>query len=258
MPRFAANLSTLFTEHAFIDRFAAAAAAGFKAVEIQFPYAFEHTEISEALSRNELELVLHNLPPGNLETGDRGLACLPDRVDEYRAATAQALDYAGALNCPRLNGLVGVPPIDVDPGLVKRTLITNLRETAEASAAAGITLLIEPVNDRDNPGYLLNRSADALAVIEAVGADNLGLQFDCYHMQIMEGDLARSLKTHLDRIGHIQIADNPGRHEPGTGEINYDFLFGWLDDLGYTGWVGVEYHPLTTTAAGLGWIDSYI
>ncbi len=258
MPRFAANLSTLFTEHAFIDRFAAAAAAGFKAVEIQFPYAFEHTEIAEALSRNELELVQHNLPPGNLETGDRGLACLPDRVDEYRAAAAQALDYAGALNCPRLNSLVGVPPIDVDPGLVKRTLITNLRETAEASAAAGITLLIEPVNDRDNPGYLLNRSADALAVIEAVGADNLRLQFDCYHMQIMEGDLARSLKTHVDRIGHIQIADNPGRHEPGTGEINYDFLFRWLDDLGYTGWVGVEYHPLTTTAGGLGWIDSYL
>ena len=258
MPRFAANLSTLFTEHPFMERFAAAAAAGFTAVEIQFPYAFPTAEIAAALRRNGLELVLHNLPAGHLEAGDRGLACLPGRIDEYRAAAMRALDYARALDCPRLNGLVGAPPGDADPGLVRRTLIANLRETAAALADAGIDLLIEPVNDRDNPGYLLTRSADALAVIDAVGADNLRLQFDCYHMQIMEGDLARSLEAHVDRIGHIQIADNPGRHEPGSGEINYPFLFRRLDELGYGGWIGVEYHPLTTTAEGLGWIEPYL
>ena len=258
MPRFAANLSTLFTEHPFMERFAAAAAAGFTAVEIQFPYAFPAAEIATALRRNGLELVLHNLPAGNLEEGDRGLACLPGRTDEYRAAAMRALDYARALDCPRLNGLVGAPPGDADPGLVRRTLIANLRETAAALADAGITLLVEPVNDRDNPGYLLTRSADALAVIDAVGADNLRLQFDCYHMQIMEGDLARSLAAHVDRIGHIQIADNPGRHEPGSGKINYPFLFRRLDELGYGGWIGVEYHPRTTTAEGLGWIEPYL
>ena len=258
MPRFAANLSTLFTEHPFMERFAAAAAAGFTAVEIQFPYAFPAAEIAAALRRSGLELVLHNLPAGHLEAGDRGLACLPGRIDEYRAAAMRALDYARALDCPRLNGLVGAPPGDADPELVRRTLIANLRESAAALGNAGITLLVEPVNDRDNPGYLLTRSADALAVIDAVGADNLRLQFDCYHMQIMEGDLARSLEAHIDRIGHIQIADNPGRHEPGSGEINYAFLFRRLDELGYAGWIGVEYHPLTTTAEGLGWIEPYL
>ena len=258
MPRFAANLSTLFTEHPFAERFAAAAAAGAEAVEIQFPYRFEAELIADALREHGLELVLHNLPPGKIEAGDRGLACLPDRVDEFRQAVAAALDYARALGCPRLNSLVGVPPVGANEELVHATLIANIRYLAEAAADADITVMIEPVNDYDNPGYLLNRSADALAVIDDAGADNVALQYDCYHMQIMEGDLARTLKANLGRIGQVQIADTPGRHEPGTGEINYDFIFGWLDDIGYTGWVGVEYHPLTTTVGGLAWIEPYL
>ena len=258
MPRFAANLSTLFTEHAFADRFKAAADAGFKAVEVQFPYAIEKELIAEALQANELELVLHNLPPGDLFAGDRGLTCMPDRVEEFRKAVSKALDYATALRCPRLNSLIGVPPDSADGKLVHSTLIANLRYAAEALAESERTLLVEPVNHYDNPGYLLNRSADALAVIEEVGADNVALQFDCYHMQIMEGDLARTLKENIDRIGHIQIADNPGRHEPGTGEINFDFLFSWLDEIGYANWIGVEYHPLTTTVDGLSWIEPYL
>ena len=258
MPRFAANLSTLFTEFEFLDRIAAAAGEGFTAVEIQFPYAHDKSLIAKALSAHGLELVLHNLPPGNPSRGDRGLTCLPDRVDEYRQAVVTAIDYAIALHCPRLNSLIGVPPTAADAALVHQTMIDNLRYAAAALAEAGLTLLIEPVNHYDNPGYLLTRSADALAVIEAVGADNVALQFDCYHMQMMEGDLARSLQSQLDRIGHIQIADNPGRHEPGTGEINYSFLFDWLDDIGYTNWVGVEYHPLATTIEGLGWLRPYL
>ncbi|MDA0262185.1 MAG: hydroxypyruvate isomerase [Proteobacteria bacterium] len=258
MPRFAANLSTLFTEYAFFDRFAAAAEAGFAAVEIQFPYAFEKEQIASELTSNDLELVLHNLPPGNIAAGDRGLTCLPDRIDEFRHAVTTAIDYATALHCPRLNSLIGVPPEGCDGALVHETLINNLRFAANALATAGLHMTIEPVNHFDNPGYLLNRSAEAVAVIEEVGAANLTLQFDCYHMQMMEGDLARSLKTHLNRIGHIQIADNPGRHEPGTGEINYAFLFGWLDEIGYGNWVGVEYHPRTNTADGLAWIRPWL
>ena len=258
MPRFAANLSTLFVEFEFLDRFEVAAEAGFKAVEIQFPYDYDKDRITEALAANNLELVLHNLPSGNLEAGELGLTCLPGRRNAYRDSVETAINFAGALGCPRLNSLIGVPGQDVDLDAVEQTLIANLRHAAAALKKAGLTLLIEPVNDRDNPGYLLNRSAAALAVIEAVGADNLYLQFDCYHMQIMEGDLARSLRVNAGRIGHIQIADNPGRHEPGTGEINYPFLFSHLDDIGYSGWVGVEYHPLTTTLEGLGWIKPYL
>ena len=258
MPRFAANLSTLFTERDFLDRFAAAADEGFKAVEIQFPYAFDKTQIADALATNNLTLVLHNLPPGDVQAGDRGLTCLPDRVDEYRQAVATAIDYAVTLKCPRLDSLIGVAPTDADTKIVHETMIANLRFAAAALAEVDRFLVIEPVNQFDNPGYLLTRSSEALAVIEEVGADNLKLQFDCYRMQIMEGDLARSLHTHLDHIGHIQIADNPRRHEPGTGEINYEFLFDWLDDIGYAGWVGVEYHPLTTTIEGLRWIRRYL
>jgi hydroxypyruvate isomerase len=258
MPRFAANLSTLFTEFEFLDRFAAAAGEGFTAIEIQFPYAFDKTAIAEALAAHGLELVLHNLPPGEVQRGDRGLTCLPGRIDEYHQAVTAAIEYASVLDCPRLNSLIGVPPAEVDAAVVHETMIDNLRYAAAALAEAGLSLVIEPVNDRDNPGYLLTRSRDALAVIEEVGADNLALQFDCYHMQIMEGDLARTLRAHIDRIGHIQIADNPGRHEPGTGEINYPFLFDWLDDIGYVNWIGVEYRPLATTIEGLSWIRPYL
>ena len=253
MPRFAANLTMLFTEVPFLDRFERAARAGFPAVEFLFPYAFPAEEIRRRLDAHGLALVLHNLPAGDWDAGERGIACLPDRVDEFRTGVATAIGYAKALSVTQLNCLAGKAPTGADPALLQRTLVDNLRFAATALREAGIRLLLEPINTVDIPGFFVNRSAQALVLIDEVGADNLFLQYDLYHAQRMEGELAATLEKHLARIAHVQLADNPGRHEPGTGEINYPFLFAHLDRIGYSGWIGCEYKPATTTEAGLHW-----
>ncbi len=258
MPRFAANLTMLFTEMPPLQRFAAAAAAGFEAVEFLFPYEFEVSRIADALSAHRLQLVLHNLPAGDWAAGERGIACHPSRVGEFRAGVARAIEYATALRCPRVNCLAGIAPPGESLELVLSTLVENLRFAAGALQRAGIELLLEPVNSRDVPGFFVSRTDQALAVLDTVGADNLRLQFDVYHAQVMEGDLARTIEARLGRIGHLQVADNPGRHEPGTGEINYPYLFTRLDELGYAGWVGCEYKPAAATEAGLGWLSPYL
>jgi hydroxypyruvate isomerase len=256
MPRFAANLSYLFTEVPFLQRFAAARAAGFAAVEFHFPYDFAPAEIAEVAQAAGVEVVLFNLPAGDWAGGERGIACHPARRDEFRAGVARAVDYARALDCPRMNCLAGIAPAGVSDETARATLVDNLRFAAAALAEAGLTLLVEPINTRDIPGFFVNTSRQALALIAAVAAPNLRLQYDIYHAQIMEGDLARTLAEQLPRIGHVQIADNPGRHEPGSGEINSPFLFGHLDRLGYEGWIGCEYAPAIDTAASLGWLRS--
>jgi hydroxypyruvate isomerase len=256
MPRFAANLSMLFTEAPLIERFERAARAGFAAVEIQFPYDVPAEELQAALLRNKLSLVLFNLPAGDWAAGERGIACHPDRVDEFRQGIDAALAYAAALGVPQLNCLAGIRPAQVPADTARHVLAGNLRHAALRLKAHGLKLLIEPINTHDIPGFFLHGTRQALDLIAEVGADNLFLQYDVYHMQRMEGDLAHTLAAHLEKIAHIQIADNPGRHEPGTGEINFDFLFAHLDRIGYKGWVGCEYKPAATTEAGLGWLKS--
>jgi hydroxypyruvate isomerase len=253
MPKFSANLSMLFTELPFLDRFEAAARADFEAVEFLFPYAFDAKDIRERLDDNGLQLVLHNLPAGNWDAGERGIACDPARTEEFSAGIAKAIAYAQALGVPRLNCLAGKAPAGVAPEALRDTFVSNLSRAATAFKAAGLNLLIEPINNFDIPGFYLNRTEQALSILDAVGADNAFVQYDIYHAQRMEGELAATVQKHLHRIGHIQLADNPGRNEPGTGEINYPFLFAHLDRIGYTGWIGCEYKPATTTEAGLGW-----
>ena len=253
MPKFAANLTMLFSELPFLERFAAAKAAGFVGVEYLFPYEFEKAELREQLQRHGLTQVLHNLPAGNWAAGERGIAILPDRVEEFRDGVTRAVDYARALECRQLNCLVGIAPGDCDVFELKQVLVGNLRFAADALAKERIRLLVEPINTLDIPGFFLNRTEQAAQIISEVGSSNLFIQYDIYHMQIMEGDIARSLNKHLSRIAHVQLADNPGRNEPGTGEINYPFLFRHLDVLGYGGWIGCEYKPRTTTVDGLGW-----
>lgn len=254
MPRFAANLTMLFNEVPFLDRFEKAAQAGFTAVEFLFPYAFDAAEIRQRLDAHGLTLVLHNLPAGNWEAGERGIACHPDRVDEFRAGVATAITYARALGVAQLNCLAGKAPAGVADEVLRRTFVENLRFAASALNEAGLRLLIEPINTYDIPGFYLNRTAQALAILDEVGADNAFVQYDIYHAQRTEGELAATMQKHLARIGHVQLADNPGRNEPGTGEINYPFLFAHLDRIGYGGWIGCEYKPAATTEAGLGWI----
>lgn len=258
MPKFAANLTMMFNEVDFLDRFDAAAMAGFKGVEYLFPYDFDKDRLAERLQKNGLAQVLHNLPAGDWQKGERGIACYPDRTGEFRDGVGKAIDYAKALGCPQLNCLAGAAPEGAAAEKLRNTFIDNLKFAAGALKAAGIRLLIEPINTRDIPGFFLNRTAQALDVIEDVGSDNLFVQYDIYHMQVMEGDLARTIEENLPRIRHIQLADNPGRHEPGSGEINYAFLFAHIDRIGYDGWIGCEYKPATTTAAGLGWIRPYL
>ena len=258
MPRFAANLTMLFNEVDFLDRFAAAASAGFKGVEYLFPYAYPKDELAERLRAHDLVQALHNLPCGDWDAGDRGIACHPDRTGEFQDGVGQAIDYAAALGCTRLNCLAGIAPAGAAPDRLRETFVANLRFAAAALAEAAITLVTEPINTRDIPGFYLCRSDQALAIIDEVGAPNLALQYDVYHMQIMEGDLAPTIERHLDRIAHVQIADTPGRHEPGTGEINYPFLFDHLDRLGYEGWIGCEYKPAAGTTDGLGWVKPYL
>jgi len=255
MPRFAANLTMMFTEVPFLDRFEPAAQAGFKAVEFLFPYAFEAGEIQRRLADNGLKLVLHNLPAGDWDAGERGIACHPDRVDEFRAGVGRAIAYAQALGVRQLNCLAGKAPAGVSDELLRSTFVDNLRFAAHALKATGLKLLIEPINTFDIPGFYLNRTAQAADILAEVGADNAFIQYDIYHAQRMEGELAATLQKHLPRIGHVQLADNPGRNEPGTGEIHYPFLFVHLDRIGYDGWVGCEYKPASTTQAGLGWLQ---
>jgi hydroxypyruvate isomerase len=258
MPKFAANLTMLFNEVNFLDRFEAAARAGFRGVEYLFPYDFDAEELREKLESNGLCQVLHNLPAGDWAAGDRGNACAPDRVGEFRDGVGRAIEYATALGCSQVNCLAGIAPTDVSPGELFETLVANLAWAAAELGKADIRLLIEPINTRDIPGFFLWNTARARSIIEQVGAQNLGLQYDIYHMQIMEGDLARTIEGNLDVIRHLQLADNPGRHEPGTGEIDYPFLFSHLDGIGYDGWIGCEYTPLTTTEEGLDWVRPYL
>jgi len=253
MPRFAANLTMLFTEHPFLERFERAAAAGFKAVEFLFPYAHTAQEIKERLDAHGLQLVLHNLPAGDWEAGERGIACHPDRVQEFRAGVHRAIAYAQALGVTQLNCLAGKAPAGVDEAVLRRTFIDNLRHAAAELGRAGLRLLIEPINTFDIPGFYLTGTAQALSILDEVGADNAFVQYDIYHAQRMEGELAATMQKQLLRIGHIQLADNPGRNEPGTGEINYPFLSAHLDRIGYSGWIGCEYKPAAGTEAGLGW-----
>ncbi|WP_321805524.1 hydroxypyruvate isomerase [Burkholderia sp. BCC1993] len=256
MPKFAANLTMLFNEVPFLDRFKAAADAGFDAVEFLFPYPYAKEELAERLETYRLRLVLHNLPAGNWDQGERGIACLPDRVGEFQEGVGRAIEYAKALKVPQLNCLVGIPSASTARDKTFVTIVDNLRFAADALKREGIRLLVEPCNSFDIPGFALNRSSEGLDVIRAVGSDNLFLQYDIYHMQRMEGELAATIERNLASIGHVQLADNPGRNEPGTGEINYAFLFALLDRLGYAGYVGCEYKPRTATTEGLGWLQS--
>ena len=254
MPKFAANLTMLFGEQPFLDRFAAAKAAGFSGVEYLFPYDFDKAELREQLHLHGLTQVLHNLPAGNWAAGERGIAILPDRVEEFRDGVARAINYARALDCRQLNCLAGIAPDGAAVFDLHEVLVGNLRFAADALCKAGIKLLIEPINTIDIPGFFLNKTEQALQLIADVRSSNLFVQYDIYHMQIMEGDIARSLQNHLPRIAHVQLADNPGRNEPGTGEINYPWLFQHIDALGWKGHIGCEYKPRTTTTEGLGWI----
>ncbi|MBP2228791.1 hydroxypyruvate isomerase [Azospirillum agricola] len=257
MVQFAANLTMLYNEHAFLDRFAAAADAGFRGVEYLFPYDFPADALAEKLRRHGLTQVLHNLPAGNWGAGDRGIGILPERAAEFRDGVAKAIDYAGTLGCKQINCLAGILPTGACSDKARDQFVENLAYAADALAGAGIRLLIEPINTRDIPGFFLKRTKQALDIIDRVGSGNLFLQYDIYHMQIMEGDLARTIEANLARIAHVQLADNPGRNEPGTGEINYPFLFKHLDAVGYGGWVGCEYKPKTVTGDGLGWFAPY-
>ncbi|HSE00320.1 MAG TPA: hydroxypyruvate isomerase [Burkholderiales bacterium] len=258
MPQFCANLTMLWNELAFMERFAAAAKAGFTGVEYLFPYEHDKNQLAAELKKHGLTQVLHNLPAGDWAKGERGIGCHPARAKEFQDGVAKAIEYATALGCKQVNCLAGIRPRGTDPNDARETFIRNLQYAAPRLKDAGIKLLIEPVNTRDIPGFFLCYSKQALDIITAVGSDNLFLQFDLYHAQVMEGDLARSIEANLKLIPHMQLADNPGRNEPGTGEINYPFLFAHMDRLGYSGWVGCEYKPKTTTDAGLGWIKPHL
>ncbi len=257
MPRFAANISLMFTEVPFLERFAAAAGAGFPAVEFLFPYDFEAPVIAERLRATKLENALFNFPPGDLAAGDRGMACLPGREMEFRASLETALRYADVLGTRRLHCMAGIVPAGAGRDIYASTLIQNLGYAAAKAGQHGVTLLLEPLNTRDVPSYFYSTQADAHAICQAVAAPNVKMQMDCYHMQIMEGDLEIKLRRYLPDCGHIQIAGVPRRDEPDRGEVNYDYIFGLLDELGYTGWVGCEYRPSGKTTDGLGWLTPY-
>jgi hydroxypyruvate isomerase len=257
MPRFAANLSMMFNEVPFLDRFAAARGAGFEAVEFLFPYEWPAAEIAKRLKDNGLQLVLFNAPPGDWGAGERGMACHPGRREEFRDGILRALDYAAELGCARLHVMAGLVPAGVAQGTLTCTYAINLAWAAEQAIARGVKCLIEPINQRDMPGYALTGTSNAVQVIEAVGPERLGLQFDLYHTQVTEGDLVPRMRALLPYIAHMQVADTPGRHEPGTGEINWPFVFAAIDDAGYRGWIGCEYRPKGETEAGLGWLAPY-
>ena len=258
MLRFSANLTMMFNEVEFPDRFGKAAAAGFKAVEYMFPYPYEKDALAEKLRAFGLEQVLINLPAGNWEVGERGIALRPDRVGEFKDGVGLAASYAKALGCTRVNCLVGLTPRDVPVEAARQTLAANLRFAAGALAAEGIMLLVETINTRDMPGFYLSTTHDFLALVKEVGHPNVYYQYDVYHMQVMEGRLTETIRSNIDRIGHIQVADEPGRHEPGTGEINYPNLFRFIEEAGYKGFIGSEYRPAGRTEDGLGWVREYL
>ncbi|SOY43935.1 2-oxo-tetronate isomerase [Cupriavidus taiwanensis] len=258
MPRFAANLSMMYNEHAFLDRFAAAAADGFQAVEYLFPYEHPAVELRARLDANGLTQALFNAPPGDWAAGERGLASLPGREAEFRDAVGRALEYAGVIGNDRVHVMAGLVPADADRARYRATYLENVAYAAKAAAAQGVTIVLEPINTRDMPGYFLNRQDDAQAICKEVGAANLKVQFDCYHCQIVEGDIAMKLRRDMAGIGHIQIAGVPERHEPDLGELNYPYLFDLIDSLGYTGWIGCEYRPRAGTSEGLGWLKPYL
>jgi len=257
VPKFSANLSFLYPDLPFLDRFAAAAADGFRAVEFAVPYVAEAATLAALNAEHGLEQALFNLPAGDWEGGERGIACHPGRVEEFRAGVEVALRYADVLACHKVNCLAGIVPQDVPAELLESTFVANLAYAAPRFAAAGVQLLIEPINPRDIPGFYLTTARHAERLLDAVGSDNLKIQYDIYHQQITAGDLVPTYERLRHRIGHIQIADTPGRHEPGTGEINYGFVLTELDRLGYDGWVGCEYRPLARTSAGLSWMAAF-
>jgi hydroxypyruvate isomerase len=254
MPKFAANLTMMFNEVPFPQRFAAAAKAGFEAVEFLFPYDHAPQDVAQWLKESGLTNALFNMPPGDWAGGERGLASLPGREQEFRDGVARALEYAQALGTKRLHAMAGLVPAGASREQHREVFISNLRYAARELGRHGITLLIEPINPRDMPGYFLNSQADAHAICAAVGEPNLKVQLDFYHAQIVEGDLAMGLRKHFAGVGHVQIASVPERHEPDDGEVNYGYLFRLLDELGYDGWVGCEYRPRGRTEDGLGWM----
>ncbi|MDN0073951.1 hydroxypyruvate isomerase [Crenobacter sp. SG2303] len=258
MPKFAANLTMLFNEVDFVSRFEAASKAGFTGVEYLFPYDFDKNLLAEQLDKFKLKQVLHNLPAGNWAGGERGIACLPDRVGEFQDGVGRAIEYAKALGCEQVNVLAGITPQGVDADKVRDTFVSNIKFAADKLKAEGIKLLIEAINTFDIPGFYVSGTKQTLDLIAASGSDNIFYQYDIYHMQRMEGELANTIKANLPKIAHLQLADNPGRFEPGTGEINYPFLFSFLDEIGYTGWIGCEYKPKAGTVEGLGWVKPYL
>lgn len=258
MPRLAANLTMLFTEVPFLERFGRAARAGFKGVEILFPYDHSPEAVAEAANRHGLEIALFNLPPGDWAAGERGFAALPGREAEFEASLEAALPYAKALGARRIHVMAGIPPEDADPRACRETFVRNLRRAAAVFAPHGVDALIEPINRRDVPGVFLERQDDAMALLDDIGAPNTGLQMDFYHCQIVQGDLTVTLRRNFARIRHIQISAVPERHEPDTGEINYGHVLAELDRLGYGGWVGCEYRPAGITEDGLGWARPYL
>jgi hydroxypyruvate isomerase len=257
MPRFAANISTMFTDRPFLERIPAAADAGFKAVECQFPYEAKADEIRRSLDEAGLEMVLLNTPPGDFAAGERGLAGLPGREAGFRTALERALDYARTLRCRQIHVMAGVQPKEVDRAACLEVYEANLRHAAKMLSASGTLALIEPINTRDIPGYLVNTPAEAARIIDEIGSPNLKLQFDFYHAQIMAGDLAKSFERFLPQVAHVQIASVPERQEPDRGEVNFPYLFDLLDRVGFSGWVGCEYFPAGRTEDGLGWALRY-
>jgi hydroxypyruvate isomerase len=258
MPRFSANLTMQFNEVDFLGRFGRAAKAGFKGVEYLFPYAWSKEQLVDELGRHGLQQVLHNVPAGDWQAGERGIACLPGREGEFQDGVGKAIEYAKALKCPRLNCLVGKTPSGVPAEKIRQALVNNLRFAAAAIEKEEIRFLIESLNDRDVPGFYLVHTWEALQLMKEVNHPNLWLQYDIYHMQIMEGNLTKTIQENLGRIAHIQVADIPGRHEPGTGEINFINLFRSIDEMGYDGWIGCEYTPAGKTEDGLQWIQPYL
>jgi len=265
MPRFAANLSTLYNDVAFLERFGAAAQDGFRAVEYLFPYDYPAAELAALLTKHGLQQVLFNAPPGNWDAGERGLACLPGREDEFRASLVQAIDYARTLACPRIHVMAGLVPADLDLARARATYVANLREAASLAAPHGIDILIEAINERDMPGFFLNRQHQSHSLLAEIKATNVKAQLDLYHCQISEGDLTMRIRRDVPSggVGHIQIAGVPERHEPDVGEIHYPYLFRLLDELGYDGWIGCEYRPARgaaphATRDGLGWLKPWL
>ncbi len=258
MPKLEANLQWMFNEYELLDRYAAAAAAGFKGVELQAPYALPLNAIVARLEQNGLVHVIINLPNADPDTGKGNIGLNPARQDLFQERLQMAVDYAAGLGCIGVNTGVGPLPDGVDPDVAWRTLVDNLRLAAEALGSVGVKALVEAINTFDQPGFLVHTTAQTKRLIKEVGHPNIGIQYDFYHMQMMEGNLARTVRDNLDQIWHMQLADTPGRHEPGTGEINYHYLLPYLDEIGYEAWVGCEYGPLHGTEAGLGWAAQYL